>query len=86
MTAHHPPQTPLDEATGIVATVGGLSRDRARAVLGAMATHLHIKERHVAELVVEWAVSGCLPAALRGTLRRELDGRDAPGSALPATP
>ncbi|GGX75165.1 hypothetical protein [Streptomyces anandii] len=87
MTAHDRPRPLLDEATAIVATVGGVSLERARAVLRAMSAHTHIKEQHVAELVVEWAVTGRLPAELRGELRAQLDGgRTGPGRAQSAAP
>ncbi|GHD88190.1 hypothetical protein [Streptomyces naganishii] len=87
MTAHDRPRSLLDEATAIVATVGGVTLDRARAVLRAMSAHTHIKEQHVAALVVEWAVSGRLPAELRGELRAQLGGgHTAPGQARSAAP
>jgi hypothetical protein len=86
MTAPDRPRPLLDEATAIVATVGGVTRDRARAVLRAMSAHTHIKEQHVAELVVEWAVSGRLPAELRRELRQQLDGSPAAATAQAATP
>lgn len=79
MTLTERPHRLLDEATDIVVIVGGVTRDRARAVLRAMAAHTRIKERHVAELVVEWATSGRLPADLLRELRHQLDsGRGAP--------
>ncbi|MFB7596647.1 hypothetical protein [Streptomyces sp. NPDC056160] len=68
------PHRLLEEATDIVAIVGGVTRDRARAVLRAMAAHTRIKEQHVAELVVEWATSGRLPADLLRELRDQLGG------------
>lgn len=81
MTAFDRPRRLIDEATDIVAIVGGVTHDRARAVLRAMSAHTHIKEAHVAELVVEWAVSGRLPADLRRELRLRLDtGRGAPAA------
>jgi hypothetical protein len=71
----------LDEATGIVAIVGGVTRERARAVLRAMSAHTCIKEQHVAQLVVEWAVSGRLPADLHWELRHQLEpAHDAPAA------
>jgi hypothetical protein len=85
MTAADRPRRLLEEATDIVAIVGGVTRDRALAVLNAMSTHTHIKEQHVAELLVEWAVSGRLPADMRRELGHQLDdGRGAPATE-PAT-
>ncbi|MFD7994749.1 hypothetical protein [Streptomyces mexicanus] len=74
----------LQEATDIVAAVGGVSPERARAVLRAMSAHTHIKEQHVAELVVEWAVSGRLPADLHRELRHQLDTARSTATAEPA--
>ncbi|MET9144786.1 ANTAR domain-containing protein [Streptomyces sp. NPDC004042] len=84
MTVTYRARARLDEATGIVAIVGGVTRERARAVLGEMAAHTRIKEQHVAELVVEWAVSGRLPAELRRELGRRLDAGQSAPAAEPA--
>ncbi|MEU6405002.1 hypothetical protein [Streptomyces sp. NPDC046985] len=73
MTAADRTHRLFEEASDIVAIVGGVTRDRARAVLRAMSAHTRIKEQHVAELVVEWAVSGRLPADLHRELRFQLD-------------
>ncbi|EYT82528.1 hypothetical protein CF54_12740 [Streptomyces sp. Tu 6176] len=84
MTVTDRAQARLDEATDIVAIVGGVTRERARAVLRAMAAHTRIKEQHVAELVVEWAVSGRLPAELRRELGHQLDTGQGTPAAEPA--
>ncbi|MFG2794939.1 hypothetical protein [Streptomyces sp. NPDC048419] len=74
---HHPPASRelLDQAGRIVAIVGGVPLARAQEILRSMSAHTHIKERHVAELLVDWASSGRLPADLHSELRKQLDRR-----------
>jgi hypothetical protein len=78
------PTTPtglVEEATDIIATIGGLTHDRARAVLQMMSAQTRIKEWHVAQLLVDWAVSGRLPADLHRELRNGLDHGGLPDNA-----
>lgn len=79
------PVDPLEEATTIIATIGGLTRDQARAVLQTMSVRAHIQQWHVAELLVDWAISGRLPADLHRELRYGLDHSSLPGRG-PTTP
>jgi hypothetical protein len=76
------PSARVEEATAIIATIGGLPRDRARAVLQAMAARTHIREWHIAELLVDWAVSGRLPADLHRELRLGLDPSSLPDNGV----
>ncbi|MFD4972392.1 hypothetical protein [Streptomyces sp. NPDC058424] len=64
MTAHDRPHRLIDEATDIVATAGGVTRDWARAVRRAMAAHGHGEEQHIAGLLVERAASVQAPSSL----------------------
>ncbi|MGQ4389309.1 hypothetical protein [Streptomyces sp. SAS_270] len=69
------PPALLDQAGRIVATVGVVPLSLALDVIRGMSARTHIKERHVAELLVDWASSGRLPADLHSELRRQLEER-----------
>ncbi|MEU9370690.1 ANTAR domain-containing protein [Streptomyces avermitilis] len=62
----------VDQAIGVVLAVGQLTPEQGWEVLRNISQKTNIKLRHVAELIVDWARTGELPAEIRGQLEREL--------------
>lgn len=66
----------VDQAIGVVLAVGRLSPDAGWEVLRNISQNTNIKLRHVAELIVDWARTGELPAEVRERLEHELGTRE----------
>ncbi|WP_436800932.1 ANTAR domain-containing protein [Streptomyces avermitilis] len=62
----------VDQAIGVVLAVGQLTPEQGWEVLRNISQKTNIKLRHVAELIVDWARTGELPAEIRSQLEREL--------------
>ncbi|MFD7712832.1 ANTAR domain-containing protein [Streptomyces sp. NPDC059785] len=62
----------VDQAIGVVLAVGRLDPDEGWEVLRNISQRTNVKLRHVAELIVEWARTGELPADIRRQLEHEL--------------
>ncbi|MEU2060372.1 ANTAR domain-containing protein [Streptomyces sp. NPDC013455] len=58
----------VDQAIGVVITVGGLRSEQGWAVLKHMSQHTNIKLREVARCLVEWPARGRLPEVIRQAL------------------
>ncbi|MET8564521.1 ANTAR domain-containing protein [Streptomyces flaveolus] len=73
----------VDQAIGVVITVGGLRPEQGWEVLRHMSQHTNIKLREVAHCLVEWPTRGRLPEVIRRALpaavehvRTEAAGRE----------
>ncbi|WP_149179713.1 ANTAR domain-containing protein [Streptomyces sp. TRM49041] len=62
----------IDQAIGVVVTVGRMSPSEAWDVLREVSMCTNIKLRHVAELVVHWGRTGVCAADIRGELVRRI--------------
>ncbi|KMS85376.1 ANTAR domain-containing protein [Streptomyces sp. NRRL WC-3725] len=58
----------VDQAIGVVITVGGLRPEQGWEVLRHMSQHTNIKLREVARCLVEWPSRGRLPEVIRRAL------------------
>ncbi|MFI8930425.1 ANTAR domain-containing protein [Streptomyces sp. NPDC053474] len=66
----------IDQAIGVVLTVGRLTPEEAWDVLREMSMRTNIKLRTVAEHLLTWAQAGDLPSALHTELERQLTLRE----------
>ncbi|MFI2764104.1 ANTAR domain-containing protein [Streptomyces echinatus] len=75
----------IDQAIGVVITVGRLSPDQGWDALKHMSQHTNVKLREVARCLVEWPARGRIPEAIRRALpaavehartRTHADGRE----------
>ncbi|MGW1988287.1 ANTAR domain-containing protein [Streptomyces collinus] len=64
--------TVVDQAIGVVITLGGLRPDQGFEVLREVSQHTNTKLRQVAELIVDWVQSEQLPEEIRTALDRAL--------------
>ncbi|MGW6486219.1 ANTAR domain-containing protein [Streptomyces sp. NPDC055056] len=62
----------VDQAIGIILSVGHFNPEQGWDVLREISQRTNIKLRHVAELIVDWARTGHLPADIRTELDRQL--------------
>ncbi|MFE9813198.1 ANTAR domain-containing protein [Streptomyces sp. NPDC005548] len=62
----------IDQAIGVLLTLGQLTPDQGWNVLRDVSQHTNIKLRHVAELIIEWARTGTLAADISTELERQL--------------
>ncbi|MEW2529051.1 ANTAR domain-containing protein [Streptomyces sp. NPDC047071] len=67
----------IDQAIGVVLTVGQLTPEEAWDVLREISMRTDIKLRTVAEHLLTWAQTGDLPSALHTELERQLTLREA---------
>ncbi|MES4890007.1 ANTAR domain-containing protein [Streptomyces sp. NPDC096012] len=58
----------VDQAIGVVVTVGALGPEQGWAVLRHISQHTNVKLREVARCLVQWPATGRLPEAIRRTL------------------
>ncbi|MEU6773711.1 ANTAR domain-containing protein [Streptomyces sp. NPDC046759] len=63
----------VDQAIGVVITVGGLRPDQGWEVLKQVSQHTNVKLREVARHVVQWPASGRLPDDIRRALSAAVD-------------
>ncbi|MEW2530252.1 ANTAR domain-containing protein [Streptomyces sp. NPDC047071] len=75
----------IDQAIGVVLTVGQLTPQEAWDVLREMSMRSNTKLRTVADHLLAWAQTGDLPAPLRAELARQLTLRDADGATVSRT-
>ncbi|MGW6263285.1 ANTAR domain-containing protein [Streptomyces sp. NPDC055085] len=62
----------VDQAIGVILSVGRLSPEQGWDILREISQRTNIKLRHVAELIVDWARTGSLPADIRTELDKQL--------------
>ncbi|WP_309248833.1 ANTAR domain-containing protein [Streptomyces sp. MNP-20] len=67
----------IDQAIGVVLTVGRLTPEEAWDVLREMSMRSNTKLRTVADHLLAWVQTGDLPAVLHAELARQLTLRDA---------
>jgi hypothetical protein len=65
----------IDQALGVIVTVGGVTPDEAWDVLRETSMHTNIKLRRVAESLITWVHSGQLPAEIENVLPEKLSQR-----------
>ncbi|MEU0007903.1 ANTAR domain-containing protein [Streptomyces sp. NPDC006314] len=58
----------VDQAIGVVMTVGGLTPEQGWEVLKRVSQHTNVKLREVARLLVRWPARGRLPEAIHRAL------------------
>jgi hypothetical protein len=58
----------VDQAIGVVITVGGLSPEQGWGVLKHISQHTNVKLREVARCLVQWPACGRLPETIRQAL------------------
>ncbi|GGS77305.1 ANTAR domain-containing protein [Streptomyces cinerochromogenes] len=58
----------VDQAIGVVITVGGLRREQGWEALKHMSQHTNVKLREVARCLVEWPARRTLPEVIRRAL------------------
>ncbi|WP_435221880.1 ANTAR domain-containing protein [Streptomyces sp. Tue6028] len=63
----------IDQAIGVVITVGGLRREQGWDVLKHISQHTNVKLREVAGCLVHWPAGEHLPELFRRALPRALD-------------
>ncbi|MFF5025254.1 ANTAR domain-containing protein [Streptomyces collinus] len=63
----------IDQAIGVVITVGSLHPEHGWAVLRHISQHTNIKLRDVAHLLVRWPATGRLPERIREALPAAVD-------------
>ncbi|MGW3461764.1 ANTAR domain-containing protein [Streptomyces olivaceoviridis] len=63
----------VDQAIGVVITVGGLRPEQGWEVLRHISQHTNIKLREVARCLVQWPTRRRLPEAIRGALPAALE-------------
>ncbi|WP_189817948.1 ANTAR domain-containing protein [Streptomyces olivaceoviridis] len=63
----------VDQAIGVVITVGGLRPEQGWEVLRHISQHTNIKLREVARCLVQWPTHRRLPEAIRGALPAALE-------------
>ncbi|WP_317446936.1 ANTAR domain-containing protein [Streptomyces collinus] len=73
----------IDQAIGVVITVGSLHPEHGWVVLRHISQHTNIKLREVAHSLVQWPATGRLPERIREALPTAVDHAR---SAVPATP
>lgn len=66
---------PAEEAIAVLLAVGSRSSAEAWDMLREISMHTSIKLRHVAELIVDWGITGRLPTEIRKELERRLARR-----------
>jgi hypothetical protein len=63
----------VDQAIGVVITVGGLRPDQGWEVLKHISQHTNVKLREVARCLVQWPAGGPLPEVIRRALPHAVD-------------
>lgn len=76
----------IDQAIGVVIAYGGVQPTQGWAILKQVSQHTNIKLREVADHVVQWPQSACLPPEIRSALDTALENQKPSRSPAPRVP